>query len=191
MRNYMVPAERDGEKLDVPEGVGADPLARMHVLNYETRVDVNDARIVVVRHAPIAPESPSMWFVAVDVSKKMGDAMRSIVGFASDRFTDGTIIDEMQFVTLAVDNNTQVGAITWSRESGIIDQLYVSPAFRRRQVARRLLNAAAAYHHTFGWPGVLRADGRRTELGQAFARHIPRPQRVAPHTELSPPMDPA
>ncbi|MEY3806410.1 MAG: hypothetical protein RIR69_1222, partial [Actinomycetota bacterium] len=53
----------------------------------------------------------------------------------------------------------------------------------------RIINAAAAVHHCHGWSGFINANGKRTELGERLALSWRNPLRVAPHTELSPPMD--
>lgn len=189
-RAYAVPPERDGERVDVPTGPRDDPFEGVHDLFYEVTIDGRTGALRFSLVAPIAPDSPEMWFVAVDAERSFGPALRSMVAFATDRFADGTIIDEMQFVSLGIDNSTQVGAVIWSRDSGVVSQLYVAPDHRRSDVARRVLFSAGAFHHAHGWPGVIRSDGRRTELGQQYALSAILSQRIAPHTELSPPMDP-
>lgn len=57
-------------------------------------------------------------------------------------------------------------------------------------VALKLLCTAGTVHHARRWPGAIRANGRRTAMGQDFVSNIPFAVRIAPHTELSPPMDP-
>lgn len=132
-----------------------------------------------------------MWFVSIDSSREASPDCQVLVGFATDHLADGMIINEMEFVTMPVFNEQQVGAISWSRATGEVDQIYVAPDMRRSEVGRRLTHAASAFHQTHGWPGVIHASRRRTELGQMFMLGKGYVSRQTPHTELAPPMDPA
>jgi hypothetical protein len=136
-----------------------------------------------------APGAPPLWYVWVD-EPRASPVAANLVAFADDRVAPGTIVDRYAFASMGVPNDSQAGAIRWYR-SGVIHQIFVGEAWRRRQVGTCLLYAASAFHQANGWPGHLRADGRRTELGERMAASLKHPQRVQPLTDLMPPMDPA
>ena len=190
LRTYFVPLDRDGTRIDAPEGPDHDPLVADHVLVYDTSFDAHD-HLRVHRRNTSANNAPSSWFVMVDASRQHGEGMVSIVAFDTDHFPDGTIIDEMEFVMVDVVNERQTGALIWSRLDGLISQIYVAPEHRRSEIGRYILVAASALHHSHDWPGLIHADGRRTTLGQAFVSTYSMAHRAARHSELSPPMDPA
>ena len=184
---YKVTPAYDAMKFDISD---TDPNPLVGISQWAWTATPVNGQIHISRSKLIAPGTPSMWFVRMDARAKMGDSIHAVVAFITDHFNDGVVIDEMEFVMLPVHNDDQVGAITWNRKSGEIDQIYVSPESRRHNIAQRLINAAAAVHHTHSWPGVMHANGRRTNLGERFALSWQNPLRIAPHTELSPPMDP-
>ena len=84
----------------------------------------------------------------------------------------------------------QVAALRWSIEDGTVDQIFVNPAWRRKGVGSSTIYTADAFHQFNGWPGRLKSDGRRTEMGETFIATLRFPQRMEPLRELSPPMDP-
>ena len=186
-RSYLVPVARDGEKVEV-ETVDEDPLFGAYEMRFEATLDAV-GHVHLRRCVGQSAQSPDMWFVQVDDSAHSATDTRSLVGFASHHFPDGTIIDEMEFVTLPVSNEEQIAAIQWQRSTGEVQQIYVSPQFRRSDVGIRMGQTAGAYHQVSGWQGVVHASSKRTALGQSFALGKVAPTRVTPHTELAPPMD--
>lgn len=191
VRIYRAPTEQHGKKISI-QSFKDDPYENTHPyqLHYETSVDPPTGIITVSKNSARSAIAPPAWGVLGDASRKFGDGMRSLVLFHNDKFIDGTIINEMQFPTLGVDSSTQVAALIWSSKNGLIDQIYVSPEHRRYKTGKKIISFAGAVHHTFGWPGFMHGDGRRTDLGQSFANDVRRQHLVAPHSELSPPMDP-
>lgn len=95
----------------------------------------------------------------------------------------------MKSVVPTPTNEEQIAAIQWQRSTGEVQQIYVSPQFRRSDVGIRMGQTAGAYHQVSGWPGVIHASSKRTALGQSFALGKVAPIRVTPQTELAPPMD--
>lgn len=186
VRAYRVNLEWDGQKHEVLSSKD-DPLFGKEEWSWSA--DISQNHIVITRSDFVAPSTPDLWFVRMDSSRQLGASMHAVVAFMTDHFRDGTIISDMEFVMLPVHNEDQIGAITWSRETGEVDELYVSPHLRRHNIARRLINAAAAVHQCHGWNGSINANGKRTELGQRLVMSWHNPLRIAPHTELSPPMD--
>ena len=180
-----------GQRLDVShfdnDEFAMDTSFRLH---FETLIDSESGIIRVINYTGRGRLAPSAWGVLGDASRRHGTGMRSLVTFANDHFRDGAIIDEMQFPILGIDNTHQVGAVVWSSITGLVDQIYVSPEHRRTKMAKKVLHLASACHHTHGWGGHIHGDGRRTDLGEAFTSTMRRQHLIAPHSELSPPMDP-
>jgi hypothetical protein len=188
-RSYLAPPEEDGTSITVEGGEAADPFAGSQELRWETTIDAS-GRLVGRAMAGQEGDSPDMWFVLMDVSRRYGDGMRAVSGFDTTHLSDGTIVTESDFVLMDVTAEQQIGAIVWSARTGEIAEIYVAPQMRRRDVGRRMTNAATWVHQSHGWPGVIRGSGRRTELGQLWAANKI-VTRVPAQTELAPPMDPA
>lgn len=147
----------------------------------------SDRGILRVRLNPPGADRPPLWFVNVDEPAGQHPAS-NLVAFATDHFEPGTGVTKYTFANLGVNNDEQIGAVRWYR-TGLIHQIFVAPAWRRRSVATALLLTASGFHQANGWPGKLHADGRRTNLGQHFAAGARYPQRVAPLTDTMPDMD--
>lgn len=140
----------------------------------------------------IAPElqehAPPLWYVNVDEPTAKPPAT-NLVAFPTDDYAPGTIVSRYTFATAGVDNALQAGALRWYR-TGIVHQVFVAQEWRRKFVASMLLYAGSAFHQANGWPGYLRSDGRRTDLGEQFAAGARHPQRFAALDTTMPPMDP-
>lgn len=136
----------------------------------------------------LLPEQPRLWYVWVD-EHRASPAATNLVAFGGDRFPAGTIISHMTFATAGVPNGDQAGAVRWYPRDGLVHQIFVAPAWRRRFVASMLLYTADAFHQAQGWEGKIHADGRRTALGQLFAAGLRHPNRARQLTEEMPEMD--
>lgn len=147
------------------------------------------AGMVCVRIAPQAiPGAPEVWFVEVP-EPKASPAATNLVGFATDARANGTIVSRYAFATMGVDNADQVGAIRWYPATGLVHQVFVAEAWRRRQLATVLTYTAAALQRSRSLPG-LHADGRRTTDGEQFAASLRHPSRIRPLDTTMPSMDP-
>lgn len=136
------------------------------------------------------PQPLPVWFCAItDVADRPDEAQ--LVAFASDVMPAGTVVDRFTFATLGVDNASQVAAVKWCPSTGVVAEVFVQRQQRRQQLATLLLYSASAFRQAHGWPGALRSDGRRTDLGERFVTGLAHPQRIAPWSEKSAPMDPA
>lgn len=144
-------------------------------------------RVLIARWA--ASRAPALWFVAVPDSTGDRFAM-NIVAFSSPMLPPGTIVSDDEFVDAPVESSEQVGAIKWWIAEAEVDQVFVSPRFRRRHVATALIYTASGFHQMHGWPGKLHSDGRRTDLGAKFLETYPHPHRVAKEIIPVPSMDP-
>jgi hypothetical protein len=177
---YQSDDHADGEVADTAPGEGVPWLWR-------TRVQ--ERGILTVELAPqLREQAPPLWYVNVDEPTATPPAT-NLVAFPTDHYAPGTVINRYAFATSGVDNDLQAGAVRWYRD-GIVHQIFVAPAWRRKFVASILLYAASAFHQSNGWPGHLRSDGRRTDLGDRFAAGTRHPQRFAPLEQTMPPMDP-
>lgn len=136
----------------------------------------------------LLPDPPPLWFVWVD-EPRANPAGTNLVAFPGDRFEPGTIIDKYVYATSGVPNGEQAGAVRWYPGGGLVHQVYVAPAWRRRNVASTLLYTADAFHQANGWEGKLHGDGRRTALGQMLLAGLLHPNRAKQLTEEMPPMD--
>lgn len=182
MAGFETGAHRDGELLTVSpdEKIQDGWFWRTHESERGIlRVDIA---------AEALPKRPALWFVNVD-EPKGGTPATNLVAFATDHHEPGTIISRWAFATMGVHNDLQVGAVRWYR-TGVVDQIFIAKQWRRQQAATAILVVADAFHQSNAWPGFLRSDGRRTNLGKFLAAGVRHPQRFAPLTADMPSMDP-
>lgn len=170
------------EGLPAPEVLGdAAPLWESH----------SDERgfLCVQVNRDFAPNCGNLWFVSVSGGEAHGPRLHNLVAFDTDDLPEGTIIDDATFSLMSVGSSQQVGAIQWDAGTGNVVQLYVRPDRRRTDAGTVLIYTASAWHQTHGWTGRLHNDGKRTELGEAFAVSLIHGQRIEQWREVSPPMD--
>lgn len=137
-----------------------------------------------------APGAPPMWFV--DLPEPAADpAARTVIAFSDTRFTDGALLDAEQARVHGIGGDHQVASLRWYTGSGLVHQIYVRPAFRRRGVGSKVVQAAFGLQAAAGGP-PLYGDGRRTDLGEDWRRRLPEEiaVRMAPRTHRLAPMTP-
>lgn len=157
-----------------------------HTLGWSTRhSDVGLLQVDV--SAQLAPGAPPLWFVNID-EPGARPAATNLVAFGTDDRPAGTVVDRYAFATMGVRNDQQAGAVRWYR-NGLVHQVFVAPAWRRRLVGTAILVTADAWHQANGWPGHLHGDGRRTALGEQFLATLRHPQRFVALDQTMPPMD--
>ncbi|WP_309135201.1 GNAT family N-acetyltransferase [Cellulomonas sp.] len=107
------------------------------------------------------------------------------------RTSPGAVLTARDVARIGLASRDQVGALRWSVGTGQVLEVYVAPAHRRRRVATSLLLAAEGAAAARGWPRLW-TGGVRTALGEAVAQRLRwgAAARVAPLTELAPPMTP-
>jgi hypothetical protein len=115
----------------------------------------------------------------------------TLVAYAGEDFPAGTVIGAKEYATVHVSSEDQAGAVRWIRDRGLVHQIFVGAKWRRRHLGTLLLYVASAFHQANGWPGKLYGDGRRTEMGESFVSTLGHQHRIAPLSEVMPPMDPA
>jgi GNAT superfamily N-acetyltransferase len=137
----------------------------------------------------VAPAAPLLWYFAVPAPDV--PAGIDLVAFSTTDQAEGDVLDAPAFDALGLAWGNQVGAIRWDAGTGLISQVYVAPTVRRRGVGTKLVAAAAGLTHGRNWP-ELHADGRRTDLGEAWVSGVRAAAwlEVAPRTGTAPPMTP-
>lgn len=112
-----------------------------------------------------------------------------LVAFSEHGVAEGTLVEATDLADIAVKGEDQLGAVRWYPASGEVDQVYVTPSWRRRTVAGALLTAAGTLSVARGW-ARLWGDGQRTELGEQLVAGAIWSHRAAPLTHTAPPMTP-
>jgi hypothetical protein len=163
------PGPLDG--LFVLWSAGLDPEGR-------TRIRVSPA---------VAPGAPACWFV---VLPEKSPAAVTLVAFSSPLVPTGRVIENAEFFHLPVASESQLGAIRWTVNDAVVDQVYVGEEWRRRHLATVLIYTASAFHQHQGWRGRLHSDGRRTVMGELLVTGFRHPERIADLEHLMDPMDP-
>ena len=172
----------DGEILD--GNLSLDGTYR----HWSADLDAKNRPVIAVNPLSTGP-SPPLWFVAVPETDRVPQCV-SLVAFVGDLRPPGTIVSDAEFFSMDVRSEDQVAALRWSIDDGTVDQIFVNSAWRRKGVGSTTIYTADGFHQFNGWPGRLKSDGRRTEMGETFIATLRFPQRMAPLQDLAPPMDP-
>lgn len=175
----------DAEVVDTVEG---DPSEAVAVV----RTEAATGRLLgVLVTEVLAPRAPPLWYVGFPEDDAQRPAI-SLVAFSSDDLPDGVVVDAATFTNMPVSSDQQVAAVRWWYETGQLHQIYVAPTWRRRDIATKLILAAAGVRAAHGWP-ALWGGGERTDLGEAYASNSPESfhGRRMPRTSALPPMTPA
>lgn len=133
------------------------------------------------------PRAPKLWGVVV--TDPGPPAAMSFVAFTGHDVPEGAVLDPDRAAALGVRSEDQVGAVRCYTETGEVDQVYVAPAWRRKQIATALVGAASVYNMAHDRPPTW-GDGQRTALGEKWVQSLPSRARVADQTHLAPPMTP-
>lgn len=135
-----------------------------------------------------APKAPPVWFAEIRESTNRPPAVH-LVAFTEHGVAAGTLVDAVDLTDIAVTSEDQLGAVRWYPASGEVDQIYITPSWRRRTVAGALIAAAGTLSVARGWPRLW-GDGQRTELGEKLTAASTWTHRAAPLTHTAPPMTP-
>jgi len=136
------------------------------------------------------PGAPHLWYVVLPAAGTATEV--DLVAFSTADRAEGDVLDAAAFSALGLDWGNQAGAMRWDAATGLVRQVYVTPALRRRGVASKVGFAVACVVHAAGW-APLQADGRRTDLGEAWVtgRRDDWRVHVPDRTDWAPPMTPA
>ena len=182
----LTSAYPDGALVDLDEEAAA---AAAPVDDPSTATFDAEGNVVHLFVSPrLAPKAPPLWFAEVRESAARPPAV-NLVGFTGAGQRPGALLDEAAVSNVAVVSDDQVGAVRWTPSTGKVDQVYVQPQWRRRNVATVLLVAAEMLSVARGWPGMW-GDGQRTLLGERLRAARAWQHRTADLTHLHPPMTP-
>ncbi|CAN5375574.1 hypothetical protein BH10ACT8_BH10ACT8_18560 [soil metagenome] len=144
--------------------------------------------ISAVTSVPAGATQPEVWFVEVRESRATPPAV-NLVAFTGRGLPDGALLDQTAASNVGVSSTDQLGAVRWWPATGEVDQIYVSPDWRRHRIGTRLVLTAGCLAIARGW-SRLWSDGQRTELGERFRDTADWRHRTADLTHLAPPMTP-
>jgi GNAT superfamily N-acetyltransferase len=174
----------DGTVVELP-----GPAARPAGWQFEAHAPSSGrppSRVVVSEDT--AAGAPHLWAVLMQAADGSGT---DLVAFSTPARPDGAVVTPGEVPALGVGWGEQSGAVRWSPSTGVISQVYVAPAHRRRRVATKLLLMAGGVQALIG-QAWLHSDGRLTDLGDAWLSRQPDwwRQRVPVRAEHLPPMTP-
>ena len=175
----------DGVRLELPE---ADATAALdpHVMCVARYTAGQVAEVAVA--ADVAPKAPPLWFADLP-DPTAAPPTATIIACTGYDVPAGTLVDRPRLRELGATTEEQLGALRWYPSTGEIDQIYVAPTWRRRNVATALLVAAGtlnvARHRSRVW-----ADGQRTAMGERLRNAESWAHRAADLTHIHPPMTP-
>jgi GNAT superfamily N-acetyltransferase len=152
------------------------------------QADVDSSRVHRVEVA--LPGAPLLWYVELPEPTSRPAAI-TLVAFSDVRFAEGAVVDGDRARRAGADGARQVAALRWWPGTGLVHQVYVAAAHRRRGIGNKLIRAGFGIQAARGLP-PLHGDGRRTELGEEWRNglHAAVAARMAPLSEVMPPMTP-
>lgn len=163
------------EEVEKPSTIEADAKPTL-AAPYST-ISLEDQNLVVWTDNSYSPKVPNLWYLILPENKAPFPPTFSLIAFADCRFPNGHVFNVRQFRQYGHTTSEQAAAIRWERESGKLQQIYVSSDFRRMGISFRLLNVADILHvssgastHLYGGEEVT-PDGAK--LAEAW-KHSPR-----------------
>jgi GNAT superfamily N-acetyltransferase len=154
---------------DFPPGTVVDLPGDRRPPGWKVAVVSDDRSPVAVEVA--LPGAPLLWYVELPEPTAAPPAT-TLVAFSDARHADGRLLGQGDARTAGITADGQVAAIRWWPASGLVHQIYVGPAHRRRGVANKMVRAAFGLQAARGLP-ALHGDGRRTDLGERWREALP------------------
>lgn len=146
-------------------------------------------RTRVLTLEPIAPGAPELGYVLVPELDAKPFAL-SLVAFPSSVIPAGRVLTPPEAAEQKVASDTQVAAVRWIPEDGVIHQVYVHPSRRRQGISHKLLLGTGLVAAAHGWRAVHGGEDR-TDLGDLMLQGAPDAWQGYLDTRVksSPPMD--
>lgn len=176
----------DGDLVELPESEALAYVGETAVV--VAHMDPAGQAVGIRIPASAAPKAPSMWFAELAEEKASPPAL-NLVAFTGFGVPDGQLLDRTQLRATRARTEDQLGAIRIYPATGEVDQVYVTPQWRRQSVGTALILAAGILVRARGGR-LLWADGQRTADGDRLREASIWRHRAAPLTNLAPPMTP-
>lgn len=135
-----------------------------------------------------APKAPPLWFAELPEPDAAPPAL-NLVAFTGHDVQPGRLLDRGALRATSARTRDQLGAVRLYPATGEVDQLYVSPQWRRQNIGTALTLAAGILAFARG-SSLPWGDGQRTSDGDRMTQASVWRHRAAPLTHLMPPMTP-
>lgn len=177
----------DGTRLALPED---EALAEIEGEPLVARAQHGPAGTVVAIEvtAEAAPKAPPLWFAELREPSSEPPAT-VLLAFTGHGVAPGSLLDRQALRQVDVTSEDQLGAYRWYPSSGFVDQIYVTPRWRRRSIGTALVAAASSVVLAREWPRMW-SDGQRTADGDRMRAASRWTDRTDDLTHLMPPMTP-
>lgn len=133
-----------------------------------TSLDETGHLVVGIDPRDHLPTTPALWWALVEDDNAIVPNV-SLIAFADDRYSDGTVLTAAQLRAEIGTPPAQAGAIRWAKGEAKIEQIYTAPEFRRRRMSIKMVNAADILNEASGWGGYLYGGEELTPDGQQLA----------------------
>ncbi len=173
---------------DFPAGTVVDLPGAQRPSSWQIAVGTDDAGDVC-RIETALSAAPLLWYVELPEPSAAPPAT-TLVAFSDDRYPEGTLLTAARARAAGISGAHQVAALRWWPGAGLVHQVFVGPAHRRRGVGQKLVRAAFGLQAARGLPD-LHGDGRRTDLGEQWRSGLPDgvARRMQEWSQRLPPMD--
>ena len=152
-----------------------------------TSLDEAGHLVVGMTHAHL-PLAPPLWWVLREEASGLHPTV-SLIGFATSRYPDGTVLTVEQARAEVDRIPDQAGAIRWGKGDPRLEQIYTAPDFRRRRLSIKMIHVADILNEAAGWGGYLYGGGELTSDGQHLANAWTHSARLQPQSIEMPPME--
>ena len=149
-------------------------------------VDANN-HLVVSIYSDHLPNAPAMWYLLVREYRGLMPT-QSLLGFASDDYPDGTVIESNEFKRKEFKFSDSICAIKWGFGDPRIWQLFVHDDYRRRRVSTKLINVADLVNIAGNWGGFIYGGDQVTELGKKLGESWSTSKRKLEPAIIFPPL---